>query len=77
MFRKANARDQEELPPFDRSVFFEDGDAALEQASAVDAKIAAGKPLRRLEGLPIVIKVNVDVAGTLSTAATPARPLGL
>ena len=45
---------------------------ALEQAKAVDLKVAAGKPLRRLEGLPIVVKINVDIAGTLTTAATPA-----
>lgn len=54
-------------------------EAALAQAKAVDDKVAAGVPLRRLEGLPIVVKCNIDVAGTLSTAATPAlaawRPL--
>ena len=47
-------------------------DSALAAARAVDAKIAQGLPLKRLEGLPIVVKINIDVAGTLSTAATPA-----
>jgi len=55
------------------------GEAAIRQALEVDDKVATGRPLRRLEGLPIVVKCNIDVAGTLSTAATPAlaewRPL--
>ena len=47
-------------------------EAALTSARAVDAKIAKGLPLRRLEGLPIVVKTNIDLSGTLTTAATPA-----
>ena len=47
-------------------------DRAREAAVAADARIRAGQPLRRLEGLPILVKVNIDCAGTLSTAGTPA-----
>ncbi|KAH8053028.1 hypothetical protein JL722_9693 [Aureococcus anophagefferens] len=47
------------------------GESALAQAAAVDAKVKAGGDLGALEGLPVVIKVNIDVAGTLSTASTP------
>ena len=46
-------------------------ESALAQAAAVDAKVKAGGDLGALEGLPVVIKVNIDVAGTLSTASTP------
>lgn len=41
------------------------------RAKAVDEKIAKGEALGPLEGLPIVIKINVDIAGTLSTASNP------
>eukprot|EP00746_Dinoflagellata_sp_MGD_P022064 gnl/MRDRNA2_/MRDRNA2_151538_c0_seq1.p1 gnl/MRDRNA2_/MRDRNA2_151538_c0~~gnl/MRDRNA2_/MRDRNA2_151538_c0_seq1.p1 ORF type:complete len:497 (-),score=104.18 gnl/MRDRNA2_/MRDRNA2_151538_c0_seq1:51-1358(-) len=46
--------------------------SALENAAAVDAKVAKGEPLRLLEGLPLLVKANIDVAGTLSSASTPA-----
>eukprot|EP00944_MAST-04C_sp_MAST-4C-sp1_P007728 g7728.t1 len=45
---------------------------ALEHAAAADAKLLEGAPRRPLEGVPIIVKVNVDVAGTLSTASLPA-----
>ena len=47
-------------------------ETSLAAAAAIDAKFAAGEPLGKLAGLPIVVKANLDVAGTLSTAATPA-----
>ena len=48
-------------------------DSALAEAKAVDAKIEAGEELRPLEGLPVVVKCNIDgPAGSLSSASTPA-----
>eukprot|EP00947_MAST-08B_sp_MAST-8B-sp1_P001486 g1486.t1 len=52
-------------------------DSARAAAAAVDEKIkAAGSAeeanLGALEGLPIIVKTNVDVAGTLTTNATAA-----
>ena len=48
-------------------------DSALAEAKAVDAKIDAGEELRPLEGLPVVVKCNIDgPAGSLSSASTPA-----
>lgn len=48
-------------------------DDAVEQAKAVDAKIAKGESLRKLEGLPIVVKNNIHgPPGTLCTAGTLA-----
>jgi len=44
---------------------------ALKQAAEADAKIAGGEARRPLEGVPILVKANIDVAGTLSTAAMP------
>lgn len=41
-------------------------------AEAVDAKVAAGEELRPLEGLPLLVKASIDVAGTLTSCATPA-----
>ena len=45
--------------------------SALKQALEADARLASGGKPRALEGLPIVIKCNIDVAGTLSTASMP------
>jgi len=46
-------------------------DEAKAQAKAVDEKIASGGALRALEGIPIVVKVNFDVAGTVTDASNP------
>eukprot|EP00931_Biecheleriopsis_adriatica_P105830 TRINITY_DN80354_c0_g1_i1.p1 TRINITY_DN80354_c0_g1~~TRINITY_DN80354_c0_g1_i1.p1 ORF type:complete len:511 (+),score=117.09 TRINITY_DN80354_c0_g1_i1:47-1579(+) len=45
---------------------------ALESAAEVDKKVASGTKLRPLEGLPLLVKANVDLAGTVSTNSTPA-----
>ena len=47
-----------------------DREALLAQAAAVDAKVAAKEPLRPLEGLPVVVKVNIDTEGLLTSAST-------
>jgi indoleacetamide hydrolase len=44
---------------------------AIAKAAAADAKLADGGARRALEGVPIIVKVNIDVAGTLSTASMP------
>jgi len=43
--------------------------SALEQAAEADAKISSGAARRPLEGVPLLVKGNIDVKGTLSTAA--------
>jgi len=48
-------------------------DSALAKAAEVDAKIAAGEALGQLEGLPILIKCNIDgPPGSLTSASTHA-----
>jgi len=47
-------------------------ESSLQAAADVDAKVASGTPLRVLEGCPLLVKTNIDVAGSLTTAATPA-----
>jgi len=45
---------------------------ARAKAKAVDEKINSGSELGVLEGLPIVAKINFDMAGTVSDASNPA-----
>jgi Asp-tRNA(Asn)/Glu-tRNA(Gln) amidotransferase A subunit family amidase len=47
-------------------------ESALDAARAVDAKVKNKQPMGLLEGLPIVVKVNIDVKGSLTTASTAA-----
>ena len=43
---------------------------ALRMAAAADARLASGAPPRALEGVPLLVKCNIDLAGSLSTAGT-------
>lgn len=48
------------------------GEAALAEADPIDAKVGAGEEVGLLAGVPVVVKDNIDVAGVLKTARTPA-----
>jgi aspartyl-tRNA(Asn)/glutamyl-tRNA(Gln) amidotransferase subunit A len=45
-------------------------DAALAQARALEAELAAGKSRGPLHGIPLGLKDNIDTAGVLTTAAS-------
>ena len=47
-------------------------DASLDAAENVDARRARGETLRPLDGIPVSIKVNVDVEGLANTNGLPA-----
>jgi len=45
-------------------------DQALTQATAIDQRLAAGQPLRPLEGVPLAVKDNIMMADQLTTAGS-------
>ncbi|MBW8832724.1 MAG: indoleacetamide hydrolase [Burkholderiales bacterium] len=47
-------------------------DGALAAAKEIDEARAAGKPLKRLAGLPIIVKDNINTEELPTTAGTPA-----
>ncbi len=53
------------------AVVFDYSEQALVAAQQVDDRIQRGQPLRKLEGIPVTIKVNVDYEGTPNTNGLP------
>ena len=53
------------------AVVYDYSEQALEQASEVDTRLAKGESARPLEGIPVTIKVNVDLQGTPTTNGLP------
>lgn len=49
-----------------------DGDRVLSDAREADRRMQRGQPLGPLHGVPLAIKDSFDVAGTPTTAGTPA-----
>jgi len=54
------------------AVVYDYTEQALMQADEVDARLAKGASARMLEGIPVTIKVNVDLEGTPTTNGLPA-----
>lgn len=46
--------------------------AILARAATVDEKVKAGEALRPLEGLPMIVKLNIDTVGMLTSGSTAA-----
>ena len=60
-----------ELNPALRAVITVSPDA-LEQAADSDAALQSGRPRGALDGIPVLVKDNVQVAGAPTTAGSPA-----
>lgn len=48
-------------------------EASLEAAREVDARVSAGQSVGPLAGVPFLVKHNLDVAGCVTVAGSPAR----
>ncbi|TNF89030.1 MAG: amidase, partial [Gammaproteobacteria bacterium] len=62
----------DEKNPALNAVVIQDRAAALQAAEAADAAVAAGAELGTLHGVPVTIKINVDVEGKPNSNGIPA-----
>ena len=54
------------------AIVYNYAETALEQAAAADKAFRAGQDLGPLQGIPVTIKVNIDLEGTPNTNGLPA-----
>ena len=65
-------RIEETNPHINACIEVADKRALLSQANVVDAKVRSGATMLPLEGLPLVVKLNVNTNGLLTSASTAA-----
>ncbi len=65
----------ETLNPLLKAVLAIDADGALEAAAAADQRAAADRRLSRIDGIPFIVKDNIDVEGLITTNGLVSGPV--